>query len=101
HGSELYFDNITFYDAIPSYVDEFVFATFESGNFGTADSTQWWQSSEGTPNISVVEDGENYALKLDGVDWIQYATGVQGVGEFLAFDIKLEEGSDLSNLRFQ
>ncbi len=101
HGNELYFDNISFYDAMPAAVDEFVFATFEGGNLATADATQYWQSSEGTPNISVVLDGENYVLKLDGVDWIQYATGVQGVGEFLAFSIKLDEGSDLSNLRFQ
>jgi uncharacterized repeat protein (TIGR02543 family) len=101
HGSELFFDSISFFGAIPNYVDEFVFATFESGELGIADETQWWQASEATPNISVVEIGGTYALKLNGVEFVQYATGIKGTGHYLAFDILLEEGSSLQNLRFQ
>ena len=36
------------------------------------------KASEATPNISVVEIGGTYALKLNGVEFVQYATGIKG-----------------------
>lgn len=100
-GSEVYIDNILFYNPLPIMVDEFVFADFESGNLSIPGENQYWQAGESTPaNASVVADGDRKVLKLDGSAYVQYATGIKGTGDFFAFDIKLAPGSDLANLRF-
>jgi hypothetical protein len=99
--NEIFIDNIRFYNPKPIMIDEFVFADFESGDISTPGANQHWQNGESNPaNASVVVDGERKVLKLDGSAYVQYATGIKGMGDFLAFDIKLGAGSDLANLRF-
>jgi hypothetical protein len=98
-GSDIYIDNIAFYNELPIMNDEFVFADFESGSFDAPSDNQYWHSAE-AGDVSIVEDEDNKVLKLDGAAYAQYGTGIKGTGDFLAFDIKLGPDTDLANLRF-
>ena len=104
-GTSISLDAIFFANPITEVdeTSEFVWATFEGLELGTANAkpsdNQWWANIYDSATTIVADGESNQALQLDGTGYAQYHTGIKGTGHYLAFDLKVTTVGTLESFR--